>query len=162
MSSTSRRRSQILASAVIALAVLAGPSLAEQSGRCYTAQIPEPVLLPDGSRLSPGTLRICMNQEFTPGTGLLATYSNGEATGIYIGRVGTSEGSAEIDGPFFLFLRQADGILALQGYAVGEGDRMCTYSMSPDAASWDEFEVKTHWKLLAGNTRSDLVVVAAS
>ena len=87
---------------------------------------------------------------------MLAAYSNGEAMGIFIGRVGSAAGSDEIDGPFFLFTRSDNGTLALQGYAVGDGDRISTYSMSRDSNPWEEFKVRTRWKLLADNARSAL------
>ena len=145
----------ILTIVILALPGLSGVASAEQLGRCYSADIHERIVLPDGSEYPPSSLKICMSREYVPGSGLLTTYINGSPVGSFVGRVGTTPGSAEIEGPFFLFLRSHDGALGLQGYAVDEGDRMCTYNMSADGNPWDSYEVTSHWKLLTQHEQPD-------
>lgn len=137
---------------VLAALILPGmhaPARAESIGHCYTADVPSDIVLPDGSRHPAGTLKICLDRNYSPVTGLLATYVGGRPVGIFPGTLGTARATEAVGAPFFLFYRDAEGALELHGYAIPVGDAVNTYNMSPDGTEWDKFEVKSRWRLAA-------------
>ena len=136
---------------IVALTLVGGVAAAGELGRCYTATLPSGVVLPDGSTHAPGSLKICLSREYSPVTGLHATYVDGRPIGLFQARARGAEAPADSEDPFFLFLRNANGELVLQGYAVPDGERLCAFNMAPDGNEWNLFKVKSRWELLASN-----------
>ena len=116
--------------AVIAM-LLAGTTSAgpHETGRCYSADVPETLILPDGAEHEAGWLRVCMTRKLSPVQGLHTTYIDGRPIGAFNSRLGTNEDGSETEKPFFLFRRTFDGKLALLGYAVRQEGTMRTYRM---------------------------------
>ena len=79
--------------AVVALA----PSLAwsQNRGQCARIEAPWPMVLPDGSTHEAGSLKLCLQQMWTPVSGLHEIRVNGMSIGLFMSRVGTSEGPVE-------------------------------------------------------------------
>jgi hypothetical protein len=113
------------------LILLAGVAMAAETGRCYTAEVPAPIVLPNGGEYDAGELRICMKIKLSPVEGLHETSVDGHPIGGFRSRLGTSE--AADDRPagdaFFVFSRAAGGRLVLEGYAVSQGNRLRTYHL---------------------------------
>lgn len=113
---------------VIALGMLltvAGAVSAADVGRCATAWVPHPIVLPDGSVHDPGALRLCL-KALDPVSGYYEISINGRAFGRWPSRIGASEGPAEAN-PVAVFQWTDEGQLKLIGYAHPDGDRMATY-----------------------------------
>jgi len=109
------------------LVCLAAVTAAAETGRCYTADVPAPIVLPDGKVYDAGLLRICMRSKLSPVEGLHETSVDGNLIGGFRSRLGTSEATG--DGAFFVFSRTAGGELILEGYAVSQGNRLRTYTL---------------------------------
>ena len=105
--------------------LLAGVAMAAETGRCYTAEVPAPIILPNGDEYDAGKLRICMKIKLSPVEGLHETSVDGHPIGGFRSRLGTSEATG--GGTYFVFSRAAGGRLVLEGYAVSQGDRLRTY-----------------------------------
>lgn len=111
---------------IVLVAVLATPGLAAGDlGRCSTAWVPHPIVLPDGAVHDPGALRLCL-KSLDPVTGYYEISINGRALGRWPSRIGASEGPAETN-PVTVFQWDGEGQLRLVGYARPDGDRMATY-----------------------------------
>jgi hypothetical protein len=131
----------VLACGGLILAALALPGMtpAQETGRCYKADVPAPMILPDGSEHGPGRLKLCLIGK-GPVDGLHKTYVDGIPIGEFRSRRGTSEGRGEAVEAFFVFLRGVDGRLLLEGYAVASGEKLRTYHMGrvrgPTTTAW--------------------------
>lgn len=115
--------------ALTALLVLAAG--AANAGVCISAGLDEPVRLPGGELHPAGTLKLCLDRDFSPVASLHTAVMGDETLGLMTSRRGTSEGAA--DQPFMMFVRNDDGILELYGYALPAGDRMDTYLLQSPA-----------------------------
>jgi hypothetical protein len=102
---------------------------ARAGGRCISADVPSPIVLPDGSAHPAGSLRLCVGGEFTPETRFHEAQIDGRSIGLFIGLTRMSEGGEPGD-PVVLFERNADGNLLLTGYAVPEDGRTRAYWMT--------------------------------
>jgi len=102
------------------------------SGVCTTAEVAEPILLPEGTEHPAGSLTLCVSHHFSPVTTLHKTYVNGRQIGLLQSRRGESEGGAEQ--PFFVFHRDHAGKLHLYGYASPQGNKMITYTLNSPGA----------------------------
>jgi len=141
---------------VAGLFVLAGlSSQADELGRCYSAEISDPIVLPDLSVHPPGLLRICLTSAYSPVSGLHKTSVNGNHIGMFMSRRGTSEASEERL-PFFLFVRDETNALRLVGYASPDGAGLRTYDLSGKG------RVKTSWRFAEETNKDDRVLIAAT
>jgi hypothetical protein len=117
----------------IAALILFAPAAAQGSGDCLQAEVPTPMVLPDGSEHPAGSLRICMSKNYSPVSGLHKTSVDGRVIGLFRSRQGVSE--AEFTGrndPFVLFHRGENDHLVLVGFAWPSGERLQTYRMNLD------------------------------
>lgn len=101
-----------------------GPARAGE-GSCVSAEIPAPIVLPDGTTHEPATLSLCVRLAVSPVTALHSAELDGIPAAFMVSRRGEAEGRTRT--PAMLFLRQVDGSLLLRGYAVPEGERTVTY-----------------------------------
>ena len=116
--------------ALATLALLAvGPAPAGGANHCVRAQVPGSFVMPDGTEHEAGTLRICMNRQYSPVAGLHEMSADGGSTRMYISRMQTSEGVVDDATPYVMFRRNGGGSLVLTGYAVPDGDRYLVFRM---------------------------------
>ncbi len=116
---------------VAALVASQGEALAARD-ICVSAEVPEPILLPDGSWHPAGVLTLCLRGHYSPVAAFHETYVNHMPIGLFLSHQCVSEGPAEAD-PFMMFYRQADGGLRLYGYALPSGDHLTNYFLDPPA-----------------------------
>lgn len=137
---------------VVAFVVLvpAGVAWAGESGRCHSTAVSTEMVLPDGSVHEPGALTVCTVRTHSPIATLLKVSVDGHPVQMVVSRSGTSETEARIDQAFFVFHRNAEAQLVLQGYAVPARGKLQTYAMYPD-----RYEVNSTWELLAREYRED-------
>lgn len=153
----STRRKLMWAVALAAAIFLAnGLALGGGNGRCYTAEIPAQIVMPDGSEHPAGALKICMTRMHSPVEGLHHTVIDGKPIGLFRSRLDKGE---ELDGytrPFFVFARRDDGALELQGLGLPASEGLTTYRMGTT-------RVTTKWQLAEelGNEDSEVVLLAA-
>ncbi len=123
---------KLLVSLLIVLALPAPASLARgpEAGRCISADVDSPIVLPDGSRHSGGSLEICMSRVHTPVASLHETRINGRNVGIYLGRSALNEERSAGREPYVVFGRSVSGDLVLRGYVVPDGDRMRAFRLN--------------------------------
>jgi len=113
----------------MAILIVTSPAVAGDQERCVRAELPRSVVLPDGTVHAPGLLRICMARRYSPVAGLHETWVNGSFAGLFLSRVGQSEGPVERNGAFVFFRRNDADQWELHGYALPDGDGLVTYRM---------------------------------
>ena len=110
-----------------AVVVLApSPAWSQNRGQCARIEVPWPVVLPDGSTHEAGSLNLCLQQMWTPASGLHEIRVNGKPIGLFMSRVGTSEESGE-GVPVVVFQRYGSDEHHLVGYAWPDDGAMRTY-----------------------------------
>ena len=115
--------------ALSALAVLAvSPAWAEGRGSCAIFEIPWAITLPDGSAYEAGDLTLCLQQMWTPASGLHEIRIDGTSNGLFMSRAGESEGQSSRR-PVAVFQLNGMGEHRLIGYAWPSGDVMRTYML---------------------------------
>jgi hypothetical protein len=91
------------------------------------------MVLPDGSRHAPGSMRICLTHKASPVTGFHEIRVDGHGKGLFQSRFGASEAMTENGQAFFSFRRAKTGELILEGYAIPAGQRMDVFEIVPAA-----------------------------
>jgi len=119
-----RRAATLGLVALVALA--ASPAWSQGRGQCAQIETPWPMILPDGSTHEPGPLKLCLQQMYTPSSGLHEIRVNGASIGLFVSRVGTSEQPVE-GVPIVVFKRDGTDEHYLVGYAWPDGESMRTY-----------------------------------
>jgi hypothetical protein len=110
------------------MVMLSAGTEAQQTGRCYSADVQGVIVLPDGSEHDTGRLELCLSSK-GPVEGSHRTYVDGRAIGEFRSRLGEAEGDAGATGAIFVFLRSPDGKLFLEGYTAAQGDRFWAFQM---------------------------------
>jgi len=131
---------------VLLLMVLTGSAWAGSSGSCHSVIVSSEVVLPDGSVHAPGALTSCAQRTHSPTRTLLELSIDGHPIHMVIARSDRGEASMEVQDPFFVFHRDREDRLVLQGYAVPVRDDLLTYGMHPNSG---RFEVTSSWSVLA-------------
>jgi hypothetical protein len=108
--------------------LMSSPAWSEDRGRCVRAEAPWPVVLPDGSSHEAGSVKLCLQQMWTPASGLHEIRLNGTAIGLFMSRATTSEGPAERM-PIVVFQRTDADEHRLVGYAWPDGEAMRVYML---------------------------------
>jgi hypothetical protein len=123
-----RRQSRWAAAVALGTVVALLPSMtwAQDRGQCARIETPWSVILPDGSTHEAGSLNLCLQQMWTPASGLHEIQVNGVSLGLYTSRVATSERPVE-DMPVVVFQRTETDERQLLGYAWPDGEFMRTY-----------------------------------
>jgi len=133
----------LLGFAAIALAG-ATVAAASDSGRCQTAAIPGPVVLPDGSVHDAHSVQVCLSRAYSPVAGLHEVSVDGKPIGLYLGREYALEARRDHE-PFLLLVRDGTGRLELRGYAT----RGSVHDLAPARSADGVFSVSARWQLLA-------------
>ncbi len=143
-------RSKILCIAALAASAAAAVTTASASdlGRCQTAQVPAPVVLPDGRVYDAGQVRVCLSVEYSPVVQLHEVSVNGRPIGLFPGRDYAAESGADA-APFLLLARDALGRLELRGYTA----RGRVHDLAPARSADGLFAVNASWQLLAADVR---------
>ena len=134
---TQKRVTSRLASGLLMLSVLlviGNTASAEVTGTCVSADLAEPVRLPDGSSYPAGQLTLCVSRFLSPVSALHKVYVDRQPVGMLISRRGRSEG-IEDSRPFMVFQR-SDGYLDLYGFATPGRRHMATYILEMDRTTW--------------------------
>lgn len=146
------RRFLVLAAALIACA---GPASAAPDD-CVSANVPGPIVLPDGTFHPSGRIRVCLTEQISPVAGLHEASVAGLPVGMFLSRVSRMEATPEsYPGPLFQFIRTDDGVFVLEAYSIPSGKRVNFYRlrettpMSPRMASTHAVE-RTAVVLAAG------------
>ncbi len=113
---------------VAAFLILSQGSALASRGRCVSADIPAPMILPDGSEHPAGELKLCVRHHHSPVTSLHEAYVGGSPVGLHSSRRGISEGRATSE-PFMTFYRRPDGKLYLYGFALPGRERMEVHTL---------------------------------
>ncbi|MCP3978009.1 MAG: hypothetical protein GY716_01585 [bacterium] len=141
---TNRARTELLRillpAALILSLCFSGAAWAGADGRCVRADIPAPVILPDGAERPAGSLKICLDAAYSPVAGLHTLSYEDRIVGLFVSQRGTGRlASDEPAQPYLVFNKNDRGALTLQGYAwPGNESTIETFSLG--AA-----EVTSHW-----------------
>jgi len=140
-----RRRSRLgwLAGLALTAIVAATAAAAGDLGRCQTAEVPGPVVLPDGSVHESGAIQVCLSRAYSPVAGLHEVSVDGRPIGLFLGREYPLESRRDHE-PFLLLVRDG-GRLALRGYAA----RGSVHDLAPARSADGVFSVSASWQLLA-------------
>jgi len=109
--------------------LLAGGSWAAETGRCYSADVPHAMILPDDSVHGPGKLRVCVERRISPVTVAHTVAVNGQPVGMYLSRTGLGEEQPEGADAVIMFVRNEDDQFVLEGFTRPLGKQLRTYRM---------------------------------
>ena len=84
---------------------------------CITADVVNPILLPDGSQHRPGKLTVCHHGEYAPSSDFHEISIHQIPIGLFISRGCVAEDPDSTE-PFFMFIREHGGGLRLYGYSL--------------------------------------------
>ena len=146
-----RNRSRTFAFVTAAAIAMATAAVTHAGGRCHTADLAHEVVLPDGSVHAPGELTSCRLATHSPISSLVELSIDGHPVHMVIGREGAAELKPQHAEPFFVFQRNADDQMVLQGYAVPRGGELVTYQLDPSGESG--YKVSSRWGLLSAGER---------
>lgn len=130
---------------LLSLVTIVGGTLAAASdlGRCETAAVRGPIVLPDGSLHQARTVQVCRTIEYSPVLVLHKISIDGRPIGLFIGRTAPLEASADRK-PFLVLERDGAGRLELRGYAAhGNLHDLAPYAAEAPAA------VRASWQVVA-------------
>jgi hypothetical protein len=117
--------------ALILLCVfMLGATAADAGGRCFSAEIPAAMILPDGSEHPAGSLRICFDQKISPVSILHRADVGGRPTGMFLSAPRGIEESVAEGQAQFVFKRTVRDELVLLGYAVSAGGETTFFDMT--------------------------------
>jgi hypothetical protein len=134
--------------AAICLAVALTGSTTVAAGRCATAQVPNSMIMPDGSTHDAGKLRVCTDQDYSPVSSLHTVYVNGRQVGMFLSQRSETEGLSDREEPFFLFYRSRDGRLVFHAHAWPEDGRMQAYRLYDPRPARAEAHASWTWRLI--------------
>ncbi len=128
--SGARRGVRWAAAVTLGTLVALAPALAwsQDRGQCARIELPWPIVLPDGSAHEAGSVKLCLQQMWTPASGLHEIRVNGTSIGLFMSSVGKSEGPVERV-PVVVFQRNGTDEHYLVGYAWPDGETMRTYTL---------------------------------
>jgi len=152
MTKATRTRGLILMGALLLTA-----TVANAGGRCYTAQIPQTMVLPDGSTHAPGVLRICKEKTISPASSLHTSDVAGRPVGMFLSVPRDVEMSVEEGKALFVFKRSIRDEIELVGYAVSDGSGTTFFDMGRYGATRTAAGVP----ILDPNGSDDTVVLIA-
>lgn len=98
------------------------PEAVADSGTCYVATIREPFAIEQGGVHPAGRLRICESARLSPVESLHVIYVDGSPEGAFRFRAARASDRKLAEGAaVFLFAREGDGVLWLEGYGYRRG-----------------------------------------
>jgi hypothetical protein len=123
-----RNRSFLGAAIFIGLAACATTALAQDTGACISATVPEAFTLPDGSVHAAGRITLCTHQVLNPSAGLHTVSVDGDGASLVMSKRSRPN---EFDGDHaaVLFRRVPGEPLELVGYVVPFGRKAWSYTL---------------------------------
>lgn len=114
---------------LFAFLALASGARADETGRCYSADVPHAMILPDQTVHGPGSLRVCVERRISPVTMAHTVALDGRPIGMYLSRIGLGEGTPEGTDAVIVFVRNESDQFVLEGYSRPLRDELRTYRM---------------------------------
>jgi hypothetical protein len=114
------------------------------------------VVLPDGSVHPAATIRICLERKMSPVAGLHEISVGGQPVGVYLSRLGESEGLTHDGRPLMVFTRAQDDRWILEAYAIAAGEQMITFRLDPGSIR------TTRRPSIASGPSEEVVLLAAN
>jgi len=108
---------------------LASGAWASETGRCYSADVPHVMILPDETAHGPGSLRVCVERRISPVTVAHTVAVNGQPVGVYLSRTGLGEEQPEGADAVIMFVRNENDQFVLEGYTRPLRGQLRTYRM---------------------------------
>jgi len=153
MIKTTRTRGLMLVGALMLAA-----TVATAEGRCYTAEVPGTMVLPDGSTHPPGALRICTDRAISPVSRLHRTDVAGRPVGMFLSTPRAIEETVKEGAAQFIFKRDNRDDLNLIGYVITVGNKTTFFEMARAGTVRETAYVSN----TDANERDDVVVLVAS
>lgn len=125
--------------------LLSSSAVHAENGRCLRAEVPAPMVFPDGTTHPAGTLTLCV-ADYSP----VASYHRVSVNGRPVGFLFSQRRSPErepIAEPVVLFRRTDSGSLRLLGYLWPSGDKVVSYLLRGEP--WG---AKTQTRIVATET----------
>lgn len=138
----------------LSMILVSGSVMAGDVGRCLSAEIPSPVIMPDGAVFDAGKLKICNRIAYSPVSGLEEISINGRSLGMYVSRSSESPrpkriaGERRDDRPVLVFFRNERDELELFSYHRANGDRFLHHVFGAEGNP----KVDSYWKIAAENS----------
>jgi hypothetical protein len=142
---------------VLGVLLLMVPASAGELGRCISADVPDAVVLPDGSTHAAGSLQVCLTSKESPVRGRHATSIDGKAVAAFQSELGMAEADALPGVAYFVFQRNDRTELVLLGYAANVSGKWRTYRLADDQASLVAFDALP----LKAEAENEAVLLAA-
>jgi hypothetical protein len=133
----------------LALVFIPQIARAERLGGCIRAEVPAPIVLPDGRVEQAGELKICLTRLYSPVSGLHKTSVNGHGVGIFISNRESVRSTDKDQRPYFVFIRNGGAEYELVAYALRDGDRLVTYTVGGS-------RVRSYWTARRKNRQPQL------
>jgi hypothetical protein len=125
-----RQHAAVAGAACLLLGSFGAPEVVAKPRSCVRVAVEEPFVLPDGSRHAAGSLRICLDREYSPVAGLHTITAGDRRAGVFLSRRARTE--APSSGPAHVaFARDARGTLSLIGYSYATGEPAEVYWIYP-------------------------------
>ena len=137
----------------LALVLIPQIAQAERLGGCIRAEVPAPVVLPDGRVEQAGELRICLTRMYSPVAGLHKTSVNGRNVGLFISSRESVRSTNNHEEPYSVFIKNGGAEYELVAYALRDGDRQVTYTVGGS-------RVRSYWTARKKNRQPEPVAVA--
>jgi hypothetical protein len=112
----------------VGLAACASAALAQESGVCITATVPEAFTLPDGTVHGPGQFKLCTVQAFTPAIGVDHVWVRGEGADFEMSRMVATEARGD-SVSVVLFRRVPGSPLEFAGCVLPTGGKSWSYTL---------------------------------
>ena len=118
----------------IVLAACASAAMAQDRGRCITANVPEAFTLPDGSLHAAGRITLCTHLVLNPVTGLHRIWADGDGASLAMSRRFQPKEFKDSRSSL-LFRRAPSGTLDLVGYVVPFNHKTWSYALQHTGAN---------------------------
>ncbi len=118
---------------VLGVSALAAPAALAGSGKCLRADVPLPMILPDGSEHPAGKLTLCV-ADYSPVASYHKVSVNEIPVGFLFSRRRVPEGTT-VEDPVVYFHKTADEKLRLTGYLWPTGRKIFSYLLQGEP--WD-------------------------
>ena len=142
---------------MLAGALMLAATVTAAEGRCYTAEVPGTMVLPDGSKHAPAVLRICTDRAISPVSRLHRTDVGGRPVGMFLSIPRAIEDTVEEGTAQFVFKRNGRDDLNLVGYVITVGNKTTFFEMARVGTVRETAYVSS----LDPSEREDVVVLVA-
>jgi hypothetical protein len=137
----------------LALVLIPQIAQAERLGGCIRAEVPAPIVLPDGRVEQAGELKICLTRLYSPVSGLHKTMINGHSVGLFMSSREAVRSNDDNEQPYFVFINNGGAEYELVAYALRDGDRLVTYTVGGS-------RVRSYWTARIKRRQSQPITAA--